>query len=224
VTVIAQDVGYRQADRPGDRLRRIQCGPHVWVLDAACEGRREGLRIGDPGSDTAALVRLVAKLDTVDAYRALGRVELGRVLQVPNPALVHLLGNPAFVPDVRMPAALVKRSEYALDLGRAVARDGQPGTVRVVLVEVRRAVRDADVWQAGAPRLEAHESHVPFKISGIIGTTARLYMLPDRSSAVGTSRLRAIHIFGLFLTVAYFAHASVLLLSEAREPTLLSEM
>ena len=94
----------------------------------------------------------------------------------------------------------------------------------MVLVEVRRAVRDADVWQAGAPRLEAHESHVPFKISGIIGTTARLYMLPDRSSAVGTIRLRAIHIFGLFLTVAYFAHASVLLLSEAREPTLLSEM
>ena len=129
MTVIAQDVGYRQDDWPGDRARRIKCGPHVWMLDAASEGRREGLRVRDPGNDTAAPVRLVAELDTVDASHSFSGVELGGVLQVPDPALVHLLGDPAFVPDVRVPAALVERGEYALHFGRAVARDGQPGAL-----------------------------------------------------------------------------------------------
>jgi hypothetical protein len=90
-------------------------------------------------------VRLVADLDTIHTDRAFSRVEPGGVLEAPEAALVHLLGNPAFVPDVRVTAALVERGEYALHLGRPVARDGQPGAFRVVLVEVCRGVFDADL-------------------------------------------------------------------------------
>ena len=96
------------------------------MLDPSDEGRREGLRIRNPGSNTAAPVRLVADLDTIHTDRAFSRVELGGVLEAPEAALVHLLGDPAFVPDVRVTAALVERGEYALHLGRqARATDSQ---------------------------------------------------------------------------------------------------
>jgi hypothetical protein len=128
------------------------------------------------------------------------------------------------VPDVRVAAALVERCEYALHFGRAVACDGQPWALHVVLVEVRRGIFDANLRQAGTPRLEAHESDVPLKIDGVFGAAARLYMLPGRTRVVASGRLRAIYIVGLLLAVANFAHASVLPVNKAREPALLSEM
>ena len=51
VTVISQDIRYQQADWPGDQARRIQCGPYVWMLDAASEGCRKGLRVRDPRNE-----------------------------------------------------------------------------------------------------------------------------------------------------------------------------
>jgi hypothetical protein len=131
--------------------------------------------------------RLVADLDTVDTGQSLSGVELGGVLQIPEAALVHLLGDPAFVPDVRVTAALVERGEYALHLGLTAARDGQPGALRVMLVEVFRAVFDADLRQASTPRLEAHESDVPLKVGAVLGATARLDALPGRPGVVAST-------------------------------------
>jgi len=127
------------------------------MLDAASKGRREGFRIRDPGNDTAAPVRLIADLDTVDTDHSLSWVELGGILQVPHPAFVHLLGDPALMADMRVTVPLVERGEYALHLGRAVTCDRQPGALGVRLIEVRFAVRGADLRQAGTPRLEAQQ-------------------------------------------------------------------
>jgi hypothetical protein len=109
------------------------------------------------------------------------------------------------VPDVRVPAALVERGEYALHLGLSVARDRQPGALPMVLVEVCRAVRDADVWQASAPRLEAHESLVPLKTGDVLGAATWLDALPGRSGITVSGRLRAILAVTLLWTVANFA-------------------
>ena len=141
---------------------------------------------------------------------------MGGVLQVPDPALIHLLGDPAFVPDVRVAAALVERCEYALYFGRAVACDRQPGALRVMLVEVCRGVFDADVRQAGPARLEAQENDVPLKIGGVLGAAARLDQLPGRPGVVAGGRLGAILAIRLFWTVANFGHASVLPVNERR--------
>jgi hypothetical protein len=111
VTVIAQHIGYRQDDGFGAWAIRIQRGPYVRMLNAAGEGRRENLRIGDLARDIAAPMRDVTGGKAVDACPALGRVELGGVLKVPNPVLVHLLGNPALVADMRVPVPLVERGE-----------------------------------------------------------------------------------------------------------------
>jgi hypothetical protein len=86
-----------------------------------------------------------------------------------------------------------------------------------MLVEVRRAVCDADLRQAGPPWLERHESHVSLKIGGVLGAGARLHALPDRSDVITSVRLRTIYVLGLFLTVAYFAHTSVLPVNAASE-------
>ena len=124
MTVIAQHSGYRQDDRLGSRTVRLKRGPHVRMLDAAGESRRECLRIDDPASDIAAPVRNVAGREAVDACHTFGGVELGGVLQVADPAFVQFLRNRAFMPDVCVPAALVERGEYALYLGWRVTRDG----------------------------------------------------------------------------------------------------
>lgn len=84
-----------------------------------------------------------------------GWIELGGVLQVRDPSFVHLLGDPAFVPDVSVTAALVQGGEDALDLRRARPRGGQPGTLAVVGLEVGHRVLRADVRQPGARWLEA---------------------------------------------------------------------
>ena len=88
------------------------------MLDAAGEGRRENLRIDDLARDIAAPMRNVTGGEAVDACPALGRVELGGVLKVADPVLVHLLGDPAHVADMRVPVPLVERGEYTLHLGR----------------------------------------------------------------------------------------------------------
>jgi hypothetical protein len=81
----------------------------------------------------------------------------------------------------------------------------------VVLVEVCRGVCDADLRQAGTPRLEAHESDVPLKVGGVLGAAARLHLLAGRTNVVATGHLRTIHVLWLFLAIVYLAHAPVLL-------------
>jgi hypothetical protein len=154
------------------------------MLDTTGEGSREGLRIGDPSGDITASVRLIAVFEPINPVSALVWIELGGILQVLYPALVHFLGDPAIVADMRVPVPLVERGEYTLHLGRTAACNRQPGTFQVVLVKVFRGVFDADVWQAGPARLETHESHVPLKIGGVLGAAARLDQLPGRPGVV----------------------------------------
>ena len=103
---------------------------------------------------------------------------MGEVVQVTDTALVPLLGDPAFVPDVRVSAALIERGEYALHLGRAVTRDRQPGSLYLMLVEVGRAVRGTDLRQADTLRLEPEQGvpfrHSPLEVGGVLGAAARL--------------------------------------------------
>ena len=187
-------------------------------------GRAENLRVDDPASDIAAPVRNVTSREAIDPGRAFGRVELGGVLQVPDAALVHLLGDPAFVPDVRVTVPLVERGEHALHLGRRVTCHGQPGTLHVMLVEVCRGIFYADLRQTGTSRLEGHKSHLSLKIGGVLGAAAGLHALPRRCHVVARWHLRAIHIVGLFLAIAYLAHVSVLPPNEAKESQRLGEM
>jgi len=181
VTITSEDPGYRQHDGGRNAPFPEFCTerrPHVLMLGALGQGHSEGVGAGDPRDDASASVRLVAWRETVDAGRALGRVELGGVVQVTDTALVHLLGDPAFVPDVRMAAALVERGEHALHFGRAVAGDRQPGPLSLVLVEVFRGVSHSDLRQASAPRLEPEKGvpfrRLPLEVSGVLGTAARL--------------------------------------------------
>src|ERR671922_453079 len=99
------------------------------MLRAASDSGGEGVRMGDPGRVTSAPVRLVMGCEAVDPGRTLDRVTLSGILQAAQSALVHLLSDPAFVADVRVPAALVERGEYALHLGRGFARHCQPRTL-----------------------------------------------------------------------------------------------
>src|SRR6185437_11679560 len=104
MAVLTQHFGYRQLDRSGNRDRRIQGGSYIRMLDATGKGSREGLRIGDPSGDITASVRLIAVFEPVDPGSALVWIELGGILQVLYPVLVHFLGDPAFVADMRVAA------------------------------------------------------------------------------------------------------------------------
>ena len=83
----------------------------------AGDGGRKCRWIGDPSGENTASVRLVADLDAVQVCFALVWIELGGILQVLYPVLVHFLGDPAIVADMRVPAALVERDDDALDVG-----------------------------------------------------------------------------------------------------------
>jgi hypothetical protein len=94
----------------------------------------------------------------------------------------------------------------------------------VVLVQVRRGIFDADLRQAGTPRLEAHESDVPLKVGAVLGAAARLDTLPGRPGVVARGRLGAILAVRLLWTVADFGHATVLPVNEGRRPQPLVKM
>src|SRR5690242_12213729 len=103
------------------------------MLDAIGEGHRKDLWIGNTCSNPSAPVRKVSGGEPVDPGSALVWIELGGILQVLYPAFVHLLGDPAFVPDMGVPAALVERGDDALDVGRAITCRRQPRTIGLVL-------------------------------------------------------------------------------------------
>ena len=94
----------------------------------------------------------------------------------------------------------------------------------MVLVEVCRGVCDADLRQAGTPRLEAQENDVPLKVGGVLGAATWLDALPGRSGITVGGRLRAILAVRLLWTVANFGHASVLPVNEGRRPQPLVKM
>lgn len=119
MTIGTEYLGYRQHD--GRRHSpfpecRAQGRPHLPMPGAHGHDRREGVGAGDPGGGTSAPVRPVTWREAIDPGLASGQIELGWIFQVTQPPLIHLLGDPAFMPDVRMAAALVERGEYALYL------------------------------------------------------------------------------------------------------------
>jgi hypothetical protein len=129
---------------------------------------------------------------------------LGRILQPAQPSLVHLLGDPALVADMRVTATLVERSENPLHLMRATARRGQPGALAVMGVEVSCGVLCAYLRQAGAPPLKPSQDispgperkllpsgdHPLLEVGGVLGAAAWLHALPDRSVINATDRRR----------------------------------
>jgi hypothetical protein len=79
------------------------------MLDASREGFGKGDGICDPGRHLTAPVRLITWLEPIDTGGTSGRIGLGRVFQIGNPASVHILANRALVPDVTVTAALPPR-------------------------------------------------------------------------------------------------------------------
>ena len=70
---------------------------------------------------------LFADLERVHTGFTFFRVELGGILEFPYSALVHLLGDPAVVADVRVPVPLVERDEDTLGVGRALRTAASQG-------------------------------------------------------------------------------------------------
>jgi hypothetical protein len=116
------------------------------------ESRGEGIGIHDASSGLPAPVKVLTLLETVDPRCAFGRVELGGVFEVGDPAPVHLLGDPALVTDVGVAAALVKRGEEPLHLCPAVPGGRQPWPLAPAAIQVGNGI--TGVGQVGADRLE----------------------------------------------------------------------
>ena len=116
------------------------------------ESRGEGVGIRDASSGLAAPVKVLTLLETVDPGGAFGWVELGGVFEVGGPAPVHFLGDPAFVADVGVAAALVERGEEALHLGPAVPGRRQPWPLAPAGIQVGHRV--TGVGQVRAARIE----------------------------------------------------------------------
>jgi hypothetical protein len=148
------------------------------MFDAFGEGRGEGVRIHDASSSLPTPVELLTLPETVNPGRAFRRVELGGIFEESHAPLVHFFGDPAFVADVGVAAALVEGSKDPLHLRRTVSRAGQPWPGVLAAVEVSHRVADGDVRQARASGLEPVERFgrliACHRIAGGIGGTARL--------------------------------------------------
>jgi hypothetical protein len=99
---------------------RFQRDTYLGMLNAAGESRGEGVRVYYPTGHLSALVSLLTGLESVNSGCLFRGVKLRRVLEERHPPLVHFLGDPAFVPDMTMAAALIERREDPLHLRRAV--------------------------------------------------------------------------------------------------------
>jgi hypothetical protein len=204
----AQQVGYRQDDLAGNPPFlevRPQRGTHVRVLYGAGNGNRESVGIRYPRSNASAPVQLVTIRNAIDPGRTLRHVKLGRIFQVSHPPLVHLLGDPAFVADVGVTAALVEGGEDPLYLGQAAARGREPGTLGPMGIEVCRGLTGADLRQPGSPRLEPAQhlgrcihpilrptgDRLLLQVGGGLGAAARFYALPERQLAPASLRTAA---------------------------------
>ena len=182
------------------------------MLSTPGDGHREGVRVGDPGGDAAAPVLLAAGQQAIGPGGPFRRVELGRILQVSHSSPAHLLGDPAFVADVGVAAALVEGGEQALHLGRAVPRRCQPRPFGLTCVKVGRRVRGADLRQPGPPRLEPpHDLQARTKpqLGGVLAAAPQLAALTVRGST-----LRPAAVVGLVRAIPKLAHTPSISSSE----------
>ena len=157
MAIRAQQFLNRQLHRKGLTVRmkrHFQGGAYLWMLNASCERHGEGVGICDPGCGLTAPVRLFTWPEAVNSGGALRRIGLGRIFQIRHPSMVHFLGDPALMPDVTVAAALVKRREDPLHLGRATGRSREPRSAIPACVDVGCRVSRADIRQPGASRLE----------------------------------------------------------------------
>ena len=237
MTVFAQHIGYRQHDRlegaglcESSAARTSGCSTPRAKAIAKVPDRRSGVAIPPHRCE------LVTGLEGVDASLALVRVELSGIFQVPHPAFVHLLGDPAFVADVRVSAALVERGENTLHLRRAITCLCEPGAIGLMLFDVRHGVRATDIRQAGAgrariapggrvqraPRPDPRPpgscgSVRPLRVLpgdfGVFGSGRRLVARPGLSGGIADlcrkAACRKIIDIGLIPAATQFGHASV---------------
>ncbi len=158
MTVWAQQFLNRYLDRTGLGIGmewRFQRGTYPGMFNATGKSHGEGVRVCYPAGHLPTLVRLLAGLETVNSGCPFREIKLGRVLKERDPPLVHFLGDPAFMPDMAMAAALIKRGEDPLDLRRAVAHHGEPRAVLLVRVEIGRSIASTDVGQSCSTRVES---------------------------------------------------------------------
>jgi hypothetical protein len=124
------------------------------MLDAASESYGECIGIADSQRGTSAAMQSAWCTQAVNPQGPFHRIELDGIFQIGHPASVHLLVDLAYVADVAMPAALVERREDPLHFRRAVTGGHQPGTFRLMSVEISHRIRRAALRKPGMPRLE----------------------------------------------------------------------
>jgi hypothetical protein len=124
------------------------------MLDAASESYGECIGIADSQRGTSAAMQSAWCTQAVNPQGPFHRIELDGIFQIGHPASVHLLVDLAFVADVAMAAALVERREDPLHFRRAVTGGHQPGTFRLMSVEISHRIRRAALRKPGMPRLE----------------------------------------------------------------------
>jgi hypothetical protein len=110
VTIQAKQFLYRYLDRTGLGVLvewHFQRGTNLGMLYATGESHRESLRVCYPAGHLSAPVQLLTGPEAVNSCCPFRGIELGRVLEERYPSPVHLLGHPAFMPDMAVAAALI---------------------------------------------------------------------------------------------------------------------
>ena len=151
------------------------------------------------------------RLQAINPGGSFRRVELGRIFQVRHPPPAHFLGDPAFVADVGVAAALVERGEEALHLRRAVPCRRQPRPLGLTRVKVSRRLPSADLRQPGAPRLEPPhnlQARGQLLLGGVLGTAPQLDGFADGFRA-GDTTFRSASVIRLVRAIPKLTHTPV---------------
>jgi hypothetical protein len=106
------------------------------MFDPAGECGGEGVRVGDPGSGASAPMWPLVLPEAVNAQVPLLEVQLRRVLQVGDAPHAGLFGHPAFVADMPVATAGIRRREDSACLRRCRVGYRQPGPRGPVLCQV----------------------------------------------------------------------------------------
>ena len=117
------------------------------MFDAAGERGREGIRVVIRVEVLPAPMRQIVPAEAVDAQVSLGSVQFSGVLQVGNAPHAGLFGHPAFVADVAVAAADVRRHEDPARFRRCRVACRQPGPLGPVLRNVIGRGLKADLRQ-----------------------------------------------------------------------------
>lgn len=86
------------------------------MLNATGESHGEGVRVRYPAGHLPTTVQVLSGPETVNSGGPFRGIQLSGVLEERHPPLVHLLGDPPFMPDMAVAGALIERCEDPLHL------------------------------------------------------------------------------------------------------------